>query len=694
MQRSPLVSLVLLIIGALALLFPPATKAHPGSAPQPNPLLATACSTTYLVNTGFDDGTAQGWTATSTSSQYVSGPKEPGSNGTAYAWGLYLSYPYDPPPLSGGRTTVERSVSLSAGQTYCVGVHLRGQPNGTGSAGSATLYMIAPGGGSTFLATDDGHLNEGEAYSGAFGQYDSEYTAATTGTYKLRVEMTADQANVASVESESVAPDDAYPAFDEIRLSPVSGSTPQTDPYECASSIPVIGSPVEAVSSSKSTGIAIPSPAPFATLDRISYDGDVPDKAPGDPQVAIGPHTVITVLNVHFTIYSKTSPGTRLYASLFRDWFGMPEPTYQLVDPRIIYDQFNNRFVMMLMARRENPREAYWLVAVSKDSTGRDWYNYVFNAQYDGATLRSNRSVDYPNMGTDGLALYLTINTFDPGVQGSNDVKLRIINLTPLYAGQNVTWVDCFNFREADGAVIDRLSPAHQFAEFSKGPAYFLNAKQNGGTFITLWKLTDPLSNSPSLTRRTIPVEAYAVPPEAQQPNTTKQIDTFSTRIEAHLRYGSVWASQTVKHSTGRAGIRWYQLDPEAGQVKQSGTFGNSISDSYYPALSTDRFGNVTIVFSQSSDTQFVSVRSISRLFTDPLNYITPVSTLIKAGEGTYEQGAPNEPSRWGDYGGNTLDPDGQHFWGFHSYAKSGNRIGNWIATRRFRKIYLPLVVR
>lgn len=426
--------------------------------------------------------------------------------------------------------------------------------------------------------------------------------------------------------------------------------------------------------------------------DDIGYDGLPSGAQPPDPYIAVGARTIIVVTNSNFAIYDKSKPGVLLYKSDFASWFSVPTNPF---DPRVIYDNQNDRFLMTILFRDNSvsPPKAFWLVAVSGSKTGQGtWYNYRFDAMYNGSAVTSPPNlIDYPYMGTDGVALYLTADSYIEYTpeESFRGAKLRVVTLSQLYQGLPVGWRDCWDLLNANGSKAGRLAVAHQYFYPSAGPPYLVNAESEGASFLTIWRVRDPLLTTMSLEQQTIAVEAYTPPPPAQQPGAPPLISTNkSNLLQAQYWNGSIWAVQGVS-SGSRAAIRYYQIDP-AGVLRQTGIRRNDNYDYYYPAFAVDDTGNLRIIYNRSSTTEPVSIYEAILLAGDPSNSLSN-SQLVRAGTGTYKLN-----TRWGDYSGAALDPNGQHVWSYHLYTQASapeqQRI--WLRAARFKFItYIPFVV-
>ena len=439
-------------------------------------------------------------------------------------------------------------------------------------------------------------------------------------------------------------------------------------------------------------------PVPAGTsYEAIPYTG----YALPDPQIAIGPSNLVVVTNNQWRIYDKSSPGNIIYQDTLDHWFANVVPTGTFIfDPRIIYDQWNGHFIMVAMGKKDSTQQSWWLVSASRqaNATGNpsNWWTYIFDATLDGGTPTSNWA-DYPAVGIDGNALYLTANMFSFALNaptGFQRAKIRFISLEELYTNSVSRWVDVINLTNPNGSGASFIQPATRYG--TTGSMYLVNADASSN--LVLWRIDNPLAPSPSVTRMVIPVSSFSIPPNAQQPNTSSLINTGGSNkiLQAQYRNYGIWATQMTSYNWGsgpRANIRLYEIKPDGTGLWNAVEFGNSSLYLFYPSLTTDNDDNLVVSFSISGSSLFASIGYTGRLFVEPPNTIQAFVRLLKAGEAAYDKG---NPSLWGDYSGTALDPAGSYrVWMFNEYAKTGNVWSTWVGTAAYTfKNFLPLILK
>ena len=144
--------------------------------------------------------------------------------------------------------------------------------------------------------------------------------------------------------------------------------------------------------------------APVATAPTIgeNFDGiGVTTLDPPDPAIAVGPNDVMTAVNAQFAVAAKSSPRT-LDQAPFSALFGpvLPPGANFMFDPKLMYDHFAKRWIVLVGAKRETPRGSWIMFAVSQTSDPRGSYHtWALDASIDGTKATTNWA-DYPTLGS------------------------------------------------------------------------------------------------------------------------------------------------------------------------------------------------------------------------------------------------------------------------------------------------------
>jgi len=245
--------------------------------------------------------------------------------------------------------------------------------------------------------------------------------------------------------------------------------------------------------------------------------------------------------------------------------------------------------------------------------------------------------------------------------------------------------------KNADGSMVFTMQPCHTFGapqvEYLVNTLFPTTASQTQNQ-ITLWNLTNPIT-SPTLTRRTVATDPYAIPPDGEQQGGGPGLETGDIRLlNAVFRGGSVWTAFNTAHNWGDgvnvAAAHWFQINPGTGALTQQGIFGARRLHYYYPVVMPDTNGNMILVFTRSGPAEHPSMYFSGRASTDPLGTLQP-SVLVKAGVANYVGLNGSGRNRWGDYNGIANDPtDGRVVWFYSEYVSAANTWGTWVGAARF----------
>ena len=310
---------------------------------------------------------------------------------------------------------------------------------------------------------------------------------------------------------------------------------------------------------------------------------------------------------------------------------------------------------------------------------------------------------DYPHIGADANGIYLTTNEFSvfgPGFFGS---QIYAISKQALVNGtvNSVTLIDTLGIGP-DGAgftVWPANSDGTNYPSDNNGTEYFLSSRAvftDDGTSdsILQWSLTNTASlNSPTPNLggflREIPVEEYAVPGLARQPagnhplgdciaDTTLHptcnltVAGINTHNNATFQNHSLNANdsrmQQVTYANGklwgaldtavtvdendRAGIAYYVLNPNSGNIVVQGQLGASDTDYTYPAIGVLPSGKGVMSFTLTGDNDYPSAAYTSIDAKSGAGSVQIAAPGVGAWDGftQYVQFGAGRP-RWGDYG-------------------------------------------
>jgi hypothetical protein len=430
----------------------------------------------------------------------------------------------------------------------------------------------------------------------------------------------------------------------------------------------------------------------------VKYGDENAASVPPDVQLAVGPQQIVEMVNTAGRVFDRQGQTIKDFA--LRDLFQVPQGADDF-DPKVIYDPTSQRFFAAYVstpAGSASTGESHLHIAVSTSSDpGGDWKAWAFPYQ--------DVFPDYPGIGLTDDKLIVSANVTPLGEPGVS--ALAVDGCTTDFCG-----VQTLVIEKADvvgGAASPAVfTTARDPNYFTVRPAQSLTSTNNGsmasfetsGNQLHLWTVTGRPVNGDvvvsvaadlTVKDRVGPCilggggQACAANQDSNVP-----VDSGDSRaLEAVWRDGRLWiASETACDVPGdnvpRACVALAEVDTGNKTVLQDIVYGGVGAYYYFPAIRTDQSGNLHVVFSRSSTSEFVQVRIAVRALGDAANTLSQ-SALVKAGDAAYNPSADvdsKNPRRWGDYYGAALDPsDASVVWFAGEYAAVGGLWGTWITS-------------
>lgn len=369
-------------------------------------------------------------------------------------------------------------------------------------------------------------------------------------------------------------------------------------------------------------------------------------------------------------------------------------------DPRCYYDQTTNTWFAIILFLNDAFDGSTLDIAVnpSGDPTNADWKVYhidTTNAGGNGCPCFG----DQPRLGIDGFNLYVTTDEFSINGPEFNGTQIYAFAKSDLVRQRKQV-----HFVHFANLSIDGVMPAAPQPAVTNGPAdaeYFLGSldpNNTGDNRVSVWALTNPglveRGRTPTLSSLVIGSEAYAIPPQAIQPNGVLPLDSGDDRMQqTQFIGGSLWGELTTAVNLSsdrapRAGGAWFKVRPAVSQgvlsgatILQQGYVTRAHHDVIYPALQANAAGSAAMVFTLTGADVFPSA-AYATLAAGAGAFGRPQVAL--QGTGNYFRRPTGFLSnRWGDYSWAQLDPDGQSVWLATEYippkaSQTTNGFRNW----------------
>ncbi|MCC6971326.1 MAG: hypothetical protein IT434_14020 [Phycisphaerales bacterium] len=408
-----------------------------------------------------------------------------------------------------------------------------------------------------------------------------------------------------------------------------------------------------------------------------NFEGPVRGEwTPPDPDLAVNANYILAVTNDDFAVYDKC--GTQLALYDINDYLGISTAN-KIFDPKVIYDPWNNRWVMLWHLKNDTTQESELIFVVSGNSTppgisGSDTVWYRFNALQDGGTADASFA-DYFDLGYTSGYVTASGNMFR-FAGGFRWGRIWVVDKAAMYAQTTASRLSWSIPTNPDGSTFETPRAAKMQSGLSLSgltiDGYFINSRWGGGSRLTVRRVTDAFGAN-TLTTDDINVSAYTAPPLAVEPDGTT-IDTIDARLMPAVITGDslgvmgtdLYTSLTTTDSGGNAGSRLYRINASSLAVEHDATFWTTGQHTWFASPVMDYSGSAIFVFSRCGPSagQFAQARYVD--FNK--GTWTNSSSQLHAGEALYSG------SRWGDYLGGQLD------WGdyYHNIATPGRPAKMW----------------
>lgn len=423
-----------------------------------------------------------------------------------------------------------------------------------------------------------------------------------------------------------------------------------------------------------------PQASSASSATNVVFEG--PDESdtpfiPPNPNIAAGPNYLVVLINSLIAIYDKSGNLQGGFNDL-PTFFASLGVTGDVYDPRVIYDQNDNRFIMSFTnVDLSNPTFGNVLIAVSQtsDPTG-NWYKFIMDSKGFNQADNAATFPDFPTLGLSTSAVYISNGQFELNSQclyygGCNfsDTWIRVINLPALLSGESSLTITTFtDVKTVTGfpafAIESALTYGSSAEEFLVGAEF----SANPGTTMNVFAINT--TGTPVLSAANLTVPNFSIPPEAYAQGGDIETGDFRP-LNAVVSDDTLWCAQNSADNAGQAAVgRWYAISVPslAGlALSQTGTISGS-GEAYFPAVAVKPNGDAIVSFTTSSMTEFASAAFTGRSASD--------ASGTMRGYSIYRQGTDGYTDfafRWGDYNGAALDADGNSVWTIVEYAGSPN---------------------
>jgi hypothetical protein len=306
---------------------------------------------------------------------------------------------------------------------------------------------------------------------------------------------------------------------------------------------------------------------------------------PPDGDIATSQHFTIQIVNYALTMYNLDN-GTLAKQVSLASFFG--DSSSFLFDPRIIYDPFWQRFVVLVDACNPcSPAASVvsffrFAVSTTSDPTG-SWYLYS-----TGVGTNTGDFADFEQLGMDLNSFIITYNDFLGN--GGFDARTFAFPKAYYYNGlvQNVPIFGGSGCTIAPPYVLDNHGPSYTLVACGNDNGIYLGPMYNTGlsnVSLTHWQAKVAVA------------AAWSVPPCAPQPGVNYCLETtldnaFENRS---LQVGDrIWNVHT-ETASGVATPRYYEINTSSNTIANDQTtnywFATGTSSDWHPSIVANTVG-------------------------------------------------------------------------------------------------------
>jgi hypothetical protein len=429
-----------------------------------------------------------------------------------------------------------------------------------------------------------------------------------------------------------------------------------------------------------------------------------PFSQPSDTTGALGDSFFVAAVNTQVAVYDRA--GIQVVAPIQLDALHPDTVGMFAFDPKVIYDQYNDTFLVVYLVQNDSPRRSLIVTVAIPNATASTTSTWCATS-FPGDQVPGAPSLwaDYPSVGYNQTRVTISTNqfTFPSATARFRYSQVMTIDKAALYdctqPPPNPTVFAGTKTRDANGFQSFTIQPA-QTVGSSPGAQLLLSFELINGKFdyLVVWRIKPTATGFTLKKACCAPTGRVSLPPLGSQgggglsnsdlfwdAGDMRLINAFydADRNELFAAH-TVFKNLTPDVLTGgypEAAVQWYEVNPANklgnSSLARKGVIGSTEVDVGWPTVATDSSGTLFVTYSRASDPhdEFLS----AWVATIPSNSTADTQLLLRAGTATYN--ASNGPERWGDYAAINRDPlDGLDLATFNQYASSSSQWQQFIS--------------
>lgn len=353
------------------------------------------------------------------------------------------------------------------------------------------------------------------------------------------------------------------------------------------------------------------------------------------------------VSGINSTMIFTMPDGKVTFNRSFADFYKILGLGSSMFDPRIIYDQAQNRFIVVCL-HGSVPSTSYICIAFSKTEDPNGEWNFY---KIKGNPLADDVWFDFPNIAVSEDDLYIGGNMFTEGGNYRYSMLFQV-SKTDGYAGDELTWKYYDRVSTTTGSLAFNPVPAMSGWETLTSPGIYVISHSNGNYNINY--TDESVKNNPRLYSIRAVGPSFSFPPEGRQKDVTIKLNTGGNRLRtAMYQRGVLHFAAQANTPAGDGGIFYARID--LNNLKVTSDVLTAVDRDYaYPTITS--FGN-----SEEDDRMLINYT-----FTGPDVYPGQAARVVSGRDGVFNWseeivfregqsaiGSGNDETiRWGDYTG------------------------------------------
>ena len=361
-------------------------------------------------------------------------------------------------------------------------------------------------------------------------------------------------------------------------------------------------------------------PRDWLTAISATFPGTATNAHPSDGAIGVGPSHIVEAVNDGIAVYTKG--GTPLANESLNSFFGVPETVF-LTDPRVLFDPISQRWFVVALQNTRSTQASYLFYGFSQTADPMSTFCFYTSNQTTGNDTFNSVVADFPGLGFDEFAFYITLARYSWGAGFAADAKVVMLPRIPLFACGGSFSAETFTTtRSLPGS----FEPPVLMPTLTYGAApaeFFVASQDQGGQYVGLWQITGRSTTGTGAVLSfvgNLAVLPYARPQPAPQRGSGTPIDFGDARVisAAVWRNGSLFFTFGVNLNFGIDGVRWYELATSSQTFRQSGLLYFDSGSYGFPAIMVDSSGGITVTASVTGTSFFLGTAVATRNPTDP----------------------------------------------------------------------------